>query len=81
MAKVENLFKGIVIEENINGINYFPSYEFLIDIYLNNNDYLSLIKVLNRAIKYSNKKDCYRKLRKTIIFNKIIQDINTYNPY
>lgn len=52
------------------------TYDLLIEIYSKKNDYQSLIKTLNNAVKYSDKKEIYRKFRKAIIFNKLMQDID-----
>jgi hypothetical protein len=65
------------LNENLRiGTDSSLTYNLLIEIYRKKNDYQSLIKTLNRAIKYSNKKEFYRKFRKAIIFNELIQDID-----
>ncbi|MGZ5548795.1 MAG: hypothetical protein ACXWFZ_12700, partial [Nitrososphaeraceae archaeon] len=64
------------LNENLRiGTNSCLTYDLLIEIYSKKYDYQSLIKTLNNAIKYSDKKEIYRKLRKALIFNKLIQDI------
>jgi hypothetical protein len=66
------------LSENLKiGTNSPLTYDLLIDIYSKKNDYQSLIKTLNSAVKYSNKKEVYRKLRKAMIFNKLMQDIDS----
>jgi hypothetical protein len=65
------------LNENLRiGTNSFLTYNLLIEIYSKKKDYQSLIKTLNNAVKYSNKKEFYRKFRKAIIFNKLMQDID-----
>lgn len=69
------------LNENLKiGTNSCLTYDLLIEIYSKKNDYQSLIKTLNNAVKYLDnldKKKIYRKLRKAIIFNKLVQDINS----
>ena len=66
------------LNENLRiGTNSSLTYDLLIEIYSKKNDYQSLIKTLNNAVKYSDKKEIYRKFRKAIIFNKLMQDINS----
>ncbi len=66
------------LEENLGiGTNSSLAYDLLIEVYNKKNDYQSLIKILNIAVKYSDKKEIYRKFRKAIIFNKLMQDINS----
>jgi tetratricopeptide (TPR) repeat protein len=66
------------LNENLRiGTNSFLTYDLLIEIYSKKNDYQSLIRTLNNAVKYSDKKEIYRKFRKAIIFNKLMQDINS----
>ena len=65
------------LNENLRiGTNSSLTYDLLIEIYSKKNDYQSLIKTLNNAVKYSDKKEIYRKFRKAIIFNKLMQDID-----
>jgi tetratricopeptide (TPR) repeat protein len=65
------------LNENLRiGTNSSLTYDLLIDIYSKKNDYQSLIKTLNNAVKYSDKKEIYRKFRKAIIFNKLMKDID-----
>ena len=65
------------LNENLRiGTSSSLTYDLLIEIYSKKNDYQSLIKTLNNAVKYSDKKEIYRKLRKAIIFNKLMQDID-----
>ena len=65
------------LNENLKiGTNNSLTYDLLIEIYSKKNDYQSLIKTLNNAIKYSDKKEIYRKFRKAIIFNKLMEDID-----
>ena len=65
------------LNENLKiGTNSSLTYDLLIEIYSKKNDYQSLIKTLNNAVKYSDKKEIYRKFRKAIIFNKLMQDID-----
>ena len=64
------------LNENLRiGTNSSLTYDLLIKIYSKKNNYQSLIKTLNNAVKYSDKKETYRKFRKAIIFNKLMQDI------
>ena len=73
MGKAENC-----LNENLRiGTNSSLTYDLLIEIYSKKNDYQSLIKTLNNAVKYSDKKEVYRKFRKAIIFNKLMQDIES----
>lgn len=66
------------LNENLRiGTNSSLTYDLLIEIYSKKNNYQSLIKTLNNAVKYSDKKEIYRKFRKAIIFNKLMQDINS----
>jgi len=66
------------LNENLKiGTNSSLTYNLLIKIYTKKNDYQSLIKTLNNAVKYSDKKEIYRKLRKAIIINKFMQDIDS----
>ena len=66
------------LNENLRiGTNSSLTYDLLIEIYSKKNDYQSLIKTLNNAVKYSDKKEVYRKFRKAIIFNKLMQDIES----
>ena len=66
------------LNENLRiGTNSSLTYDLLIEIYGKKNDYQSLIKTLNNAVKYSDKKEIYRKFRKAIIFNKLMQDIES----
>ena len=66
------------LNENLRiGTNSSLTYDLLIEIYGKKNDYQSLIKTLNNAVKYSDKKEIYRKFRKAIIFNKLMQDIDS----
>ena len=66
------------LNENLKiGTNSSLTYDLLIEIYSKKNDYQSLIKTLNNAVKYSDKKEIYRKFRKAIIFNKLMQDIES----
>ena len=65
------------LNENLKiGTNSSLTYDLLIEVYRKKNDYQSLIKTLNNAVKYSDKKEIYRKFRKAIIFNKLMQDID-----
>ena len=65
------------LNENLKiGTNSSLTYDLLIEIYSKKNDYQSLIKALNNAVKYSSKKEIYRKFRKALIFNKLIQDVD-----
>jgi tetratricopeptide (TPR) repeat protein len=65
------------LNENLRiGTNSSLTYDLLIEIYSKKNDYQSLIKTINNAVKYSDKKEIYRKFRKAIIFNKLMQDID-----
>lgn len=52
------------------------TYDLLIETYKKKGDYHSLIKVLNNGIKHSDKKKKYRELKKKLILDKIIQDID-----
>jgi len=63
-------------ENLIIGTKSSLTYDLLIEIYSKKNDYQSLIKTINNAVKYSDKKEIYRKFRKAIIFNKLMQDID-----
>jgi len=66
------------LNENLRiGTNSSITYDLLIKIYSKKNDYQSLIKILNNAVKYSDRKEIYRKFRKAIIFNKLMQDIGS----
>lgn len=66
------------LNENLRiGTNSSITYDLLIEIYSKKNDYQSLIKTLNNAVKYSDRKEIYRKFRKAIIFNKLMQDIGS----
>lgn len=66
------------LNENLRiGTNSSLTYDLLIEVYSKKNDYQSLIKTLNNAVKYSDKKEIYRKFRKAIIFNKLMQDIDS----
>ena len=66
------------LNENLRiGTNSSLTYDLLIEIYSKKNDYQSLIKTLNSAVKYADKKEVYRKFRKAIIFNKLMQDIES----
>jgi hypothetical protein len=66
------------LNENLKiGTKSSLTYDLLIEIYNKKNDYQSLIKTLNNAVRYLDKKEIYRKLRKAIIFNKLMQDINS----
>jgi len=69
--------ENCLIENLSIGTDSSLTYDLLIKIYSKKNDYQSLIKTLNNAVKYSDKKEIYRKLRKTIIFNKLMQDIDS----
>ena len=66
-----------ILEENI-AINTESSltYDILIKIYENKKDYHSLINTLNQAIKYTTKKDFYRKIKKQLIIAKFISQFN-----
>lgn len=72
MDKAENCLN----ENLIIGTKSSLTYDLLIEIYSKKNDYQSLIKTINSAVKYSDKKEIYRKFRKAIIFNKLMQDID-----
>ena len=72
MDKAENCLN----ENLIIGTKSSLTYDLLIEIYSKKNDYQSLIKTINNAVKYSDKKEIYRKFRKAIIFNKLMQDID-----
>ena len=63
-------------ENLIIGTKSSLTYDLLIEIYIKKNDYQSLIKTINNAVKYSDKKEIYRKFRKAIIFSKLMQDID-----
>ena len=65
------------LNENLKiGTKSSLTYDLLIEIYSKKKDYQSLIKTINNAVKYSDKKEIYRKFRKAIIFNKLMQDID-----
>jgi len=80
LALLEKNEMGIAedcLNENLRiGTNSSLTYNLLIEIYSKKNDYQSLIKTINNAVKYSDKKEIYRKFRKAIIFNKLMQDID-----
>ncbi|MCL4417690.1 MAG: hypothetical protein M1365_13535 [Actinobacteria bacterium] len=64
------------LNENLRiGTKSSLTYDLLIKIYSKKNDYQSLIKTLNNAVKHSDKKEIYRKFRKAIIFNRLMQDL------
>jgi hypothetical protein len=60
------------IEEKTNSA---LTYNLLIKIYNEKNDYTGLINTLNTGIKSTEKKDFYRKLKKQIILSKIIKNL------
>ncbi len=60
------------IEENTNSA---LTFNLLIKIYNENNDYKGLLKTLNTGIKSTVKKDFYRKLKKQIILSRIIKNL------
>jgi hypothetical protein len=51
------------------------TYNLLIKIYNEKNDYKGLLMALNMGIKSTVKKDFYRKLKKQIILSRIIKDL------
>jgi hypothetical protein len=51
------------------------TYNLLIKVYNEKNDYNGLLKTLNSGIKSTEKKDFYRKLKKQVILSRIIKDI------
>lgn len=59
------------IEEKTNSA---LTFNLLIKIYNEKNDYNGLLKTLNTGIKSTIKKDFYRKLKKQIILSRIIKD-------
>jgi hypothetical protein len=59
------------------GTGTSKTYDLLLKIYYIKKDYSSLIKTLNDRIKNSSDKDNYRKIRKAIILNKLLEDINS----
>jgi len=52
------------------------TYNLLIKIYNENNDYSGLLKTLNKGIKSNVRKDFYRKLKKQIILSRITNNLN-----
>ena len=60
------------IEEKTNSA---LTFNLLIKIYNEKNDYSGLLKTLNTGIKSTVKKDFYRKLKKQIILSRIIKDL------
>lgn len=53
------------------------TYDLLLEIYRTTNNYRGIIYTLRNAIKKSfQKKEIYRELRKVIILNKIVMDMN-----
>jgi len=68
------------LKENLEiGTSSSLTYDLLIKIYNKKNDYLGVINVLNKGIKYSDKKQMYRKLRKKVILKKILGDMKQIN--
>jgi hypothetical protein len=72
--KVENAEKVLLRNLRI-GTESTLTYDLLIRVYNQKEDYLSLIKTLNTGIKKTSNKDFYRKLKKTVILSKLLQDI------
>jgi hypothetical protein len=62
------------IEEKTNSA---LTYNLLIKIYNEKNDYMGLLKTLNTGIKSTAKKDFYRKLKKQMILSRIINDLKS----
>ena len=60
------------IEEKTNSA---LTFNLLIKIYNEKNDYNGLLKTLNTGIKSAVKKDFYRKLKKQIILSRILNDL------
>ena len=60
------------IEEKTDSI---LTYNLLIKIYNEKNDYKGLLMALNTGIKSTLKKDFYRKLKKQIVLSRIIKDL------
>ncbi|MCL4377083.1 MAG: hypothetical protein M1409_01685 [Actinobacteria bacterium] len=67
----------LILKKNLeSGTSSTTTYDLLLRIYQTKKDYPSLIKTLNDCIKNSENKGIYRELRKTIIFTKLLEDIN-----
>jgi hypothetical protein len=60
------------IEERTDSI---LTYNLLIKVYNEKNDYNGLLMTLNLGIKSTGKKDFYRKLKKQVILSRIIKDL------
>jgi hypothetical protein len=60
------------IEENTNSA---LTFNLLIKIYNENNDYRGLLKTLSTGIKSTIKKDFYKKLKKQVILSRIINNL------
>ncbi len=62
--------------ENLNEkTNSVLTYDLLIRIYHKKNDLSSMLRLLNSAIQYTDKKEFYRRLRKQIIIFMIFNDL------
>ncbi len=53
------------------------TYNLLIKIYFENNNYPLLLKILNSAIINTSKKSLYKKLKKQLILNKFISELKS----
>ena len=54
------------------------TYNLLIKIYNEKNDYMGLLNILNIGIKSTVKKDFFRKLKKQIILSRILRDLKCF---
>ena len=66
-----------MLNENLmDDIKDTESYELLVEVYKKLDDYHSLIKVLNKAIKHSSQKQWFKDIKKCFVLEEISKDLH-----
>ena len=70
-----DIAEGLLLKNIEEKTGSILTYNLLIKIYNEKNDYKGLLMTLNTGIKSTVKKDFYRKLKKQIVLSRIIKDL------
>ncbi len=73
-----DIAEGLLLKNIEEKTGSILTYNLLIKIYNEKNDYKGLLMTLNTGIKSTVKKDFYRKLKKQIVLSRIIKDLKSF---
>jgi len=70
-----DIAEGLLLKNIEERTDSILTYNLLIKVYIEKNDYNGLLMTLNNGIKSTVEKDFYRKIKKQVILSRIIKDI------